>query len=437
MRFGRILTLAVAWLFVPDPSSVLAQSTLRIVDVDSPIESAPSKAKTSPIESKTGTELKIAARSATTAEPPSTRRAIAEPLLSNMALRPSPPDHANQVMDGGVDIVFRSVETGQPESRPETRPTDEPGSNSMRLVVEPAAAPPAAETAKKANSILFAATELSFPATSPSVTDDPATNVSQVVQRLPKAIQTESLPPALFDREVRTASYDTRSRAFISRPHRQNPTQRPVAQIAAEPVIEPMAESPVESPAGADASLGPFEVAPCDGELRVALQRSKTLRSNSKVVGSKVVDPSICEVAQLSSGDVCIAGKVEGTTHVTFWFDDPTRQSITLLVQVERDETLEQEPPRQEPLRQVEQSRRELLGEVIDELFPNSRVKIEAAEGRWLVQGEASDASEAAQILAVVRDQASLRRGVVEDGTPQIPRVVSMLRVPELPGPGR
>jgi pilus assembly protein CpaC len=222
----------------------------------------------------------------------------------------------------------------------------------------------------------------------------------------------------------------------------------PALENTAEPANTPATDrvpiednSPVFTQAPAKQTTeGPFEIIDQSGELSVTLRRSKLLRTKLNVYRTAVVDPSICDVIQFTPREVSIVGKAQGATTITFWFeDDAAHQPLTYLVRVTPDPEV---PQRREEQYQV-------LQDLINGLFPDSKVRLTAVADKLLVQGQARDVEEAAQILAVIRGQAVVGNGGngggfgLVDGTAADPlvqeetgkrlpatQVVNMLRVP-------
>ncbi len=188
----------------------------------------------------------------------------------------------------------------------------------------------------------------------------------------------------------------------------------------------------ISAPAVQASTEGPFEVIDQSGEITVILRRSRLLRTAYDVIRTAVVDPAICDVVQFTPREVSIIGRGQGATHVTFWFEDPSRRPLTYLVRVVPDPEVRQ--------RQEEQYG--LLERHLAELFPNSKVELVLVADKLIVRGQARDAAEAAQILAIVRGQAVTALGLVEGSaasplrpeetnrTVVGPQVVNMLRIP-------
>jgi pilus assembly protein CpaC len=192
-------------------------------------------------------------------------------------------------------------------------------------------------------------------------------------------------------------------------------------------------------PEGPIRTSGPFEILDQAEELTVIMRRSKLLRSQVDISRAAVVDPTICDVVQFSPRECSIIGKSQGATSVTFWFQDTTVLPRTFLVKVTPDP-------------EVKHRREEtyaLLEEIIAKLFPNSKVKLTPVGDKLLVTGQARDAAEAAQIMTLIRGEATDQYGrwwgggrLVEGSTSgpltaeetgrQFPasQVINMLRIP-------
>jgi len=183
---------------------------------------------------------------------------------------------------------------------------------------------------------------------------------------------------------------------------------------------------------------GPFEVFGHEDKLTVILRRSKLLRSQTDIARTAVVDSSVCDVVQFSPREVSIIGKGQGATDVTFWFQDPNMQPRTYLVYVTPDPEVKKR--REETFKMLE--------DIIAKLFPNSKVKLIPIGDKLLVTGQARDAEEAAEILAVIRGEIVTQEGYwysghLVSGTAQGPltteetnrsvagsQVINMLKIP-------
>ena len=119
------------------------------------------------------------------------------------------------------------------------------------------------------------------------------------------------------------------------------------------------------------------------------------LRTKVDVYRTAIVDEAVCDIVQFTPREVSIIGRSMGQTHVTFWFDDPAMAPITYLVEVKPD---------------AEQIKRDedkyvLLENVINEMFPDSKIHLVIVADKLLVKGQARDSEEAAQIMTMIRAQ--------------------------------
>jgi pilus assembly protein CpaC len=152
---------------------------------------------------------------------------------------------------------------------------------------------------------------------------------------------------------------------------------------------------------GALRSAGPFEILDQAEDLSVIMRRSKLLRSKVDISRVAVVDSNICDVVQFSPREASIIGKSQGATNVTFWFQDPNAAPRTFLVKVTPDVEV----------RHRREQMYDLFETTIAKLFPNSKVKLTPVGDKLLVTGQARDAAEAAQIMVLIRGEATDQQG--------------------------
>lgn len=231
----------------------------------------------------------------------------------------------------------------------------------------------------------------------------------------------DSLRPPPVNDEVRLVTLQTEAPA---EPAPAAPADRAVVRpIPTQPAAPAAVDGPVQ--------LGPFEVIDHTDELTVVSRRSKLLRAKVDIYRTAVVDPSVCDVTQFTPREISVIGKGLGATHVTFWFEDDSYRPITYLVRVVAD-------PEVEERREEQYS---LLEEHLAEHFPNSKVRLHVVADKLIVKGQARDAAEAAQILAIIRGQyvtglvvsgkaADAAVGQNSSRTLPAPQVINMLRIP-------
>lgn len=112
-------------------------------------------------------------------------------------------------------------------------------------------------------------------------------------------------------------------------------------------------------------------------------------------------DEQIARWDIISDTEVALVGTAPGTSVLTLWFNDPTvptgKRVLSYRVRVYED------PAFRESLDEIENQ--------VNKLFPDSRVKLSIVRDRLVVQGEAKDAIEAAQILSVLAQTRNERSG--------------------------
>ena len=215
----------------------------------------------------------------------------------------------------------------------------------------------------------------------PSSDDDPIEVVPDAADEAP-ALQPETAEPAPGDEAA--------------------PTDEPPPLDNVQPgQVSPPARPRRPNAGGADLEPPQFEVIDHTRDLEVTLRRSKLLRTKVDVYRTAVVDQRVCNVVQYTPREVSIIGNALGATHVTFWFEDDSRRPVTYLVKVVPDPEVSQRRERQY----------QIFEDIINELFPDSKVHLVPVADKLLVKGEAKDAEEATQILAIIRGNAVYGRG--------------------------
>jgi len=159
--------------------------------------------------------------------------------------------------------------------------------------------------------------------------------------------------------------------------------------------LQPAAQPPAPDASGILPPGSPFEAIPQSGEILLRVRRSLLLRTKVDVYRTAIVDEAVCDIVQFTPREVSIIGRSLGQTHVTFWFDDPATPPLTYLVKVEPDATV---------VKQIE-DKYKLLQDVVNEMFPDSKVYLFVVADKLLVKGQAKDSEEAAQIMNIIRVQ--------------------------------
>jgi pilus assembly protein CpaC len=164
---------------------------------------------------------------------------------------------------------------------------------------------------------------------------------------------------------------------------------------AVQPAPVPAPPAPDEGVFGILPAGSPFEAIRESGEIRIRVRRSMLLRTKVDVYRTAIVDEAVCDIVQFTPREVSIIGRSLGQTHVTFWFDDPAMPPVTYLVKVEPDAASVQQ----------DIDKYKLLENVINEMFPDSKIYLVIVADKLLVKGQAKDSEEAAQIMNIVRAQ--------------------------------
>ncbi len=144
------------------------------------------------------------------------------------------------------------------------------------------------------------------------------------------------------------------------------------------------------------------EVLSSEVELKVMKRRSKILRLKQEVYRAAVADPSLVEFVAYGAKEVEIIGKEVGSTTVTLWIGDENQpRLLSVLVNVVKDEGVDD-------TRRLEYGE---LQEMINELFPNSKVQLFPVADKVIVRGQARDEQEAVQIMSIIRRNAMQQQG--------------------------
>jgi pilus assembly protein CpaC len=147
----------------------------------------------------------------------------------------------------------------------------------------------------------------------------------------------------------------------------------------------------------------PFEVIGESGTVTVRVRRSLLMRTKVDVYRTAIVDESVCDVVQFTPREISLIGRSQGSTHITFWFDDPAQPPLTYLVKVEPDAEL---------VKNIE-LKFQMLEDLVNEMFPDSKVRLEVLADKLLVKGQCRDSEEAAQVMTILRAQGA---GIVGTG---------------------
>ena len=159
----------------------------------------------------------------------------------------------------------------------------------------------------------------------------------------------------------------------------------------------------------------------------IDLSQSKVVRTRVPIERIAVTDPSIVELTEFNETEFELLGLKAGETTLTIWFTPTTEEvpapqvargkgeRIARNVNAERREPTA--PPAQRTLRYLVKVERDQdlqrraaddiarLERQINELFPNSQLQLFVVADKLLVRGQARDAKEATDILAMLGGQ--------------------------------
>ncbi len=133
-------------------------------------------------------------------------------------------------------------------------------------------------------------------------------------------------------------------------------------------------------------------------------RKSKLIRTKEPVSRFSVTHPDRVEVVQFSPTEFELIGGAPGETTLTLWFgEQPVGDSRVLryLVRVNEDTTVDDRAD-------VEYGK---LQDKANELFPNSMIQLIPVADKLIVRGQARDAEEATQILAILGAQQTNQLG--------------------------
>ncbi|MCC9605423.1 pilus assembly protein N-terminal domain-containing protein [Blastopirellula sp. JC732] len=133
--------------------------------------------------------------------------------------------------------------------------------------------------------------------------------------------------------------------------------------------------------------------------------QSKIIRTKAPVFRIAITNPTLVEVNEFSPNELEVIGSQAGQTTMTLWFNNPDGTVSTLrylIIVTNEDDRAELEYGK--------------LQARINELFPYSRVQLFPIADKLIIRGQARDAKEAAEILAVVGEQTVNQNGNITNG---------------------
>ena len=167
--------------------------------------------------------------------------------------------------------------------------------------------------------------------------------------------------------------------------------------------VAKLTDTPTEAAKTKEASLIDEVVEP---ELIFQLDpsQSKVVRTKVKVDRISVTDPAIVEVTEFSPTEFEVIGLKAGETSMTIWFEDANNGPRTLRYLVKVSAAAEGEQKRAE----IEYSKVEAR---LNELFPNSQIRLFPVADKLIVRGQARDSKEATEIVGLLSGQSSQNQG--------------------------
>lgn len=130
-------------------------------------------------------------------------------------------------------------------------------------------------------------------------------------------------------------------------------------------------------------------------EMDIIYHRSKLVRTKLDITRVAVADPTIVEVVAFGVREFELIGKELGSTTVTLWMGGEGREqrTLSLLVSVRADTS------------STDRKRLEYteLQNMINEMFPESKIQLIPVADKLIVRGEARDAEEATRIMSILR----------------------------------
>lgn len=182
--------------------------------------------------------------------------------------------------------------------------------------------------------------------------------------------------------------------AIQSRHHVSRVRSISIAGLALLATVTPALAQPVPRPIGDKVNELVDEVVTAEVELEISKRRSKILRLRQDVFRVAVADPSIVDFVAFGSREMELIGLDTGSTSVTLWLgDEQNAELLSLLVTVTKDDAVDDK-------RRLEYSE---LEQMINEMYPNSRIELIPIADKLIVRGQARDEKEAVDIMSIVR----------------------------------
>jgi pilus assembly protein CpaC len=167
-----------------------------------------------------------------------------------------------------------------------------------------------------------------------------------------------------------------------------------IAGLALLATIAPAFGQPAPRSVGDKVNELVDEIVTAEVELEISMRRSKILRMRQDVFRVAVADPTILDFVAFGSREMELIGKQTGSTTVTLWLgDEQNAELLSMLVSVVKDDAVDD-------MRRLEYGE---LEQMINEMFPDSRIQLFPVADKLIVRGQARDEEEAIQIMSLIR----------------------------------
>lgn len=128
--------------------------------------------------------------------------------------------------------------------------------------------------------------------------------------------------------------------------------------------------------------------------LTIPRRQSKIIRTSRDIKRVSAADPAVIEIVAFDTREIEIIGKETGSTSMTLWLGDGVEaETLSILVKVGADKLIDEE-------RRLEYGE---LQDMINEMFPGSKVRLFPVADKVIVKGQAKDGEQAQQIMSIVR----------------------------------
>lgn len=136
--------------------------------------------------------------------------------------------------------------------------------------------------------------------------------------------------------------------------------------------------------------------------LTIPKRQSKIIRTTLDIHRVSTADQGVVEIVAFDPREIEVIGKDTGSTSMTIWLGEgPEATTLSVLVKVEADKTIDEQ-------RRLEYGE---LQDMINEMYPGSKIRLFPVADKVVVKGQARDAEEAQRILSIVRQNGGIGGG--------------------------